>query len=319
MHMFLNASEVTQANTHRADSTSRITAHSTHILVRIVTGAIHVGLFILAIAALVDLDKNEVRGACEPRPFAYVALILNFIMYSAALLIVFDLLLNWQHSIRGMDSNKIKKTQDTMLILTAIFTALAGVSAWYGYAIPSDCKAMLEKHRSILTLEVVAYLCTAVSALWAIACAMRNLHSPYVVHGLLFVLFVVSIADTFKNETSDCDDVTSTIIVLLFSQIAYFITVPIFLGRVSEWIEHPDFLKSSMNREDVLSFTTCPSIALIPLTVLAAWYGHQTASKCDSYTLLTVVAYIHTTVSGVWLVACVALLVHAYRTIPIWM
>ena len=152
-----------------------------------------------------------------------------------------------------------------------------------------------------------------------IACTIRCLHSPYVVHGVLLVLFIVSMVDTLKYETSACKDVGSIIIVLFFSQMAYLIIVPIVLGRVSEWIEHPDFLKSSMNRENVLLFTICPSIALIPLTVLAAWYGHQTASKCDSYTLLTVVAYIHTTVSGVWLVACVALLVHAYRTIPIWM
>ena len=149
-----------------------------------------------------------------------------------------------------------------------------------------------------------------------IACTIRCLHSPYVVHGVLLVLFIVSMVDTLKNETSACKDVGSIIIVLFFSQMAYLIIVPIVLGRISEWIEHPDFLKSSMNRENVLLFTICPSIALIPLTVLAAWYGHQTASNCDGYTLLIVTAYIHTTVSGVWLVACVALFVHAYRTIP---
>jgi hypothetical protein len=53
-----------------------------------------------------------------------------------------------------------------------------------------------------------------------IACTIRYLHSPYVVHGLLLVLCIVSMVDTLKNETSECKDVASTIIVLVFSQMA---------------------------------------------------------------------------------------------------
>jgi hypothetical protein len=55
-----------------------------------------------------------------------------------------------------------------------------------------------------------------------IACTIRYLHSPYVVHGLLLVLCIVSMVDTLKNETLECKDVASTIIVLVFSQMAYF-------------------------------------------------------------------------------------------------